>query len=278
MKLKPNIKTIKNFSVLRPGGNDTMLIKGLVKDPAKKKLINDQMMSLYPNIEQVGFYDFNPATNTATLEMAGGEFCGNALRSLAYLILKGKAGEITARVSGTNQKLLAGVKENEAYAQIPVLKNLSSIRKITNNLYLIRLEGIVYLITKKPKDFIPKELKKLGKNLLKENGLLYSEPAAGVIFVTSNQPLLCIDPVVWVRDIQTLFYETACASGTAAVGLWKAKQSGLTFIELTIRQPSGQFINVSIERNNKEFKKAFIWGLVELIENKTIKSDGGIYD
>lgn len=273
-----NIKTIKDFSILRPGGNDTMLIKGLVKDPAKKKLINDQMMSLYPNVEQVGFYKFNAKTKLATLEMAGGEFCGNALRSLAYLILSGKAGEINVRVSGTNQELLAGVKENEAYAQMPVLKNLSSVRKIAKNLSLIKLEGIMYLITKKPKDFTSKELKKLGKNLLKENGLLYSEPAAGVIFVTSNQPLLYIDPVVWVRDIQTLFYETACASGTAAVGLWKSKQSGLPLIELTVRQPSGQFISVSIERNNKEFKKAFIWGSVELIENKTIKLDGGVYD
>lgn len=257
-------------SILRPGGNDTMLIKGLIKDPDRKKLINDQMMALFPNVEQVGFYDFNLRTNIATLDMAGGEFCGNALRSLAFLILKAKDGKILAKVSGTKQILKAGVQVNKAYAQMPILKKQSCVKKLKNNLFEVKLEGILFLITKKPKASGPKKLKQFGFNLLEKKKLLYSNPAAGVVFITKKQKAnFSIDPIVWVRDIKTLFYESSCASGSAAVGLWAAEKKNV-LTELKIKQPSGQSISVSVKQNRSAFKEVLINGSVELLESTTV--------
>lgn len=70
------------ISILRPSGNDTALVKGLFTIEERKE-INNLIMQKYSNVEQVGFYDFDG--KQITLEMAGGEFCGNALRSTAYL-------------------------------------------------------------------------------------------------------------------------------------------------------------------------------------------------
>lgn len=254
------------ISIIRPGGNDTLLIKGLVKNPNRKKLINDQMMSLYPNVEQVGFYEFNPKTNMATLEMAGGEFCGNATRSLAYLLLNGKKGEIKVQVSGTTKKLRAGIKkENTAFAQMPIYSSLDSVQKIDNNLSKVSLSGITYLITPLPKNKSVNELKKIGFSLLKENGLAYSEPACGVMFWSKRKKQYKLDPVVWVRDIKTLFYETACASGTAALGLWIAKTNPSSKIQTSIIQPSSQPIRVTITKNAKGFKQTIINGPIEIL-------------
>ncbi len=255
-----------SFTILRPSGNDTMLIKGLVKDPIEKKLINDQMMSLYPNVEQVGFYEFNPKTNTATLEMAGGEFCGNALRSLAFLVLKGKKGEIFAKVSGVKDKLKAGItKTNEAYALMPIYSSLDSVQKIDNNLFKVSLSGITYLITPIPKNKSTAKLKKIGFSLLKKTGLAYSEPACGVMFWSKRKKQYKLDPVVWVRDIKTLFYETACASGTAALGLWLAKTNPSSKIQTSIIQPSTQPIRVTVTKNAKGFEQTIINGPIEIL-------------
>lgn len=255
-----------NFAILRPGGNDTLLIKGLVKNPVKKKLINDQMMSLYPSVEQVGFYRFNPKTNTATLDMAGGEFCGNALRSLAFLILDGKKGEISAKVSGVRSKLKAGVaRTNEAYAQMPIYPNLNSVQKIDNNLFKVSLSGITHLITPQPKNKSINALKKIGFSLLKKANLIYSEPACGVMFWSKREKQYELDPVVWVRDIKTLFYETACASGTAALGMWIAQGNPTPKIQTSVIQPSKQLITVKVTKTSKVFKQVLIKGKIEIL-------------
>lgn len=270
MTNKLNIKRNRyEFSILRPGGNDTLLIKGLVKNPINKKLINDQAMGLYPNVEQVGFYEFNSKTNTAILEMAGGEFCGNALRSLAFLLLDGEKGEMKFKVSGVKRILKAGVsKKNTAYAQMPVLKDPRSVRKIEPNLWLVALEGISHLIKITPQKLNPDKAKMLAKRLLQKTSLLNSKPAAGVMFVKKSNldSELKVEPVVWVRDIETFFYETACASGTAALGLWKTKDSPSLTTKLKVKQPSGYYINALVKKSRKFFTYAQISGSIKLIE------------
>src|SRR5579859_6163185 len=95
------------ITIIRPGGNDTALIEGIVS-VEKRKNINAQIMAKFPNVEQVGFYDYDKTANIAILEMAGGEFCGNAVRSLAYLLLGKANGELTVQSSGSNQLVNAG--------------------------------------------------------------------------------------------------------------------------------------------------------------------------
>lgn len=243
-----------------------MLIKGIVKK-SSKKLLNDLVMRMFPNVEQVGFYSFNRKKNSARLEMAGGEFCGNALRSLAYMLLKGKKGEITIAVSGTKERLRAGVKlPGTAYAQMPI-NSSKSLKKLRNGLFRIDLGGITQLVCLDPITTNDAEqLKTLALDILNKENLIYSVLASGVMFIEQKKGFIKLKPVVWVRDIETILYETACASGTAAVGIWKAFQSKKKSVKVKVLQPSGKYIKAQINKKGKSLIEVFIDGEVEVIQ------------
>ncbi len=252
------------FTILRPGGNDQMLIKGIIPNDQKRK-INDEMIRRFPNVEQVSFYEFDQKNKLARLELAGGEFCGNATRSLAYLLLNGKKGQIRIRVSGTTKKLIAGIKkEGTAFAQMPI-NNPKSIRKLNSNIFRVDLEGITQLIYLQNQQIDLKKLKKLASEILQKENLIYSVPAAGVMFIKEKGDFIDMEPVVWVRDIETLLYETACASGTAAVGLWKASQENNPYTEVKIQQPTGKIIKAQVTKKNNSFE-VFIDGEIEILQ------------
>ena len=248
------------ITILRPAGNDTALVKGIVEKKLRKK-INDTLLRKYPNVEQVGFYSFDEKNNLARLEMAGGEFCGNATRSLAYLLLRGKKGRLRMRVSGTKRLLKTGIKtKNTSFAQIPIEKSFTSIKQLDKNIYKVELKGITHLVVPFSKE---KDLKTEGKKLLKQYNLLTTVPASGVMFIKEVKNEIKMEPIVWVRDIQTLFYETACASGTTAVGLWKATAEKKHRFTYSVGQPSKENLTVLIEKNNKSFVNATIYGPIK---------------
>lgn len=248
------------LNIIRPGGNDTALIKGLIPK-SKKKIVNDLILNLYPNVEQVGFYKYFEKKNLVQLEMAGGEFCGNAIRALAYLLLNDNQGKIRVRSSGTKDILTAGVnKNNEVYTQIPVSTKITNIKYLGKNISFVPMEGIVYLITKKPIKIKQTDLKQYGNNLLQQYNLLYKYPCAGVIFYSQNREKIKIDPIVWIRDVKTLFYESACASGTAALGFWYSKIMNSSELNLSVQQPFGELLTVLVKKNTSRFTKCIIQG------------------
>lgn len=108
-----------DFTILNPGGNITALVEGIPDRRPLRKKINDEIMKVFPKVEQVGFLD----RSIKRLEMAGGEFCGNATRCAAYLLLGGKPGKVSLSVSGTdNKKLRARIDYNKlVWAQMPLL-------------------------------------------------------------------------------------------------------------------------------------------------------------
>ncbi len=253
------------FTILRPGGNDTALVRNIVPKEERKR-INDAIMSNFPYVEQVGFYSYNRKDNTGRLAMAGGEFCGNALRSLAYLLLEGKIGEINFNVFGTRQILKAGIRKKTAFAQIPTLNNFNPISKINENLWQVDLEGITHLIKPVTQKLSRNNAKSIAKKLLNQTKLIDSKPAAGVMFVREENSRLKIMPVVWVRDIKTFFYETACASGTAAVGIWNTRNISNCDCSFSAKQPSGKYIQVYLRKTGKNIKYLEISGQVEVLQ------------
>ena len=119
-------------------------------------------MSLNPLVEQVGFV----SQRSNRLEMAGGEFCGNATRCAAFYYLKGRPGKIKINVSGVRQKLSAGIdQKNNCWAQIPV-KKLVKKQKYS----VVILEGITQVITN------GKATQNKAKAILKKLNLLNAVP------------------------------------------------------------------------------------------------------
>lgn len=260
---------LTSYSILRPGGNNTGLVVGVENDPIKRKEINDAIMVKHPNVEQVGFVNLDP--NDAELMMAGGEFCGNATRSTAWLALKGKPGEILIKVSGVGSRLKAGVDEQgNAWAQMPIYPKLSSISFPDRDIALIEMEGITHIVMD---DIYPdateEEFKSVAMQILQRFGLDKSVSASGVMFLTRTEQGVSLRPVVWVRDIKTLFYETACGSGTAAIGLLEAFNQRES-INLPVTQPTGMQINIMIDFDGNQFNDAVISGPVEVLNLKIV--------
>ena len=90
---------------------------------------------------------------------------------------------------------------------------------------------------------------------------LTNEEAVGVMFLEKEKNMLKINPIVWVNAIDTMFYETACGSGTTGVGIVQAFKENQNQ-KLNIIQPSGHIINITVEKDNEKITRAIISGKI----------------
>lgn len=252
-----------SYQIFVPGGNATALVFDAENNLQFRKTINDTIMKTLPYIEQVGFLTSD--IGNPELSMAGGEFCGNATRCAAWHFLNGIPGELSLKVSGVNKRLNAGVtKENEAWAEMPVNNNLTDIKEISDGFFLVEMEGISHIVItpeQSQKYLGQANLKISGKEILSSYQLL-NIPAAGVIFTEKETSAYKIHPCVYVSAINTLFYETACGSGTIATGLVIAMLRGKS-IEVPIVQPSSKIITAIVCCCGSTVTKAIISGKIE---------------
>jgi len=244
-----------------PSGNNTALV--LKKDFTSKQIreINEYILKQNKNIEQVGFLENR---DNPELQMAGGEFCGNATRSAAHFYLDGKPGNIKIRVNGKNY-INAGVyQDGNAWCEIPLYYGNDMIIEKEFGIYQVIMDGIISIVIQEQvaKQYLinKSELKDIAVKFIEKYNL-GNNKAVGVIFVEKNEKLK-IHPVVWVRDVNTLYYETACGSGSTAVAMVEAYLTGENKY-LEIVQPSGLSIISEITVKDKNIIKAVISGKVK---------------
>ena len=89
-----------DFVLVNPGGNVTALVLSKVGTdlffPISKNILKE-----FSECEQVGFIKPAKGANAVCgLQMAGGEFCGNALRSLAFYLGQEQDGNFVVESSG----------------------------------------------------------------------------------------------------------------------------------------------------------------------------------
>lgn len=124
------------------------------------------------------------------------------------------------------------------------------------SVFIVPFAGISQVITdQKLSTNSPDRIKQIGYRILQALDLTQTVPASGVIFTTRNKACLSIKPVVWVKGIKTLFYETACASGTTAVAIVEALKLKRNLNSFPILQPSGISLlaTVRLSRNQVTF-------------------------
>ena len=97
------------YQLFNPSGNVTALILGLEKNGQLRRRAAQKIMEKHPEVEQVGFVSLDK--KDPRLMMAGGEFCGNALRAAACYYLAGRAGELSMKVFGAQPHLKAGSRK-----------------------------------------------------------------------------------------------------------------------------------------------------------------------
>jgi len=183
------------YFIVDPGGNTTAIVPGVFNAVRRKKIALN-ILRINKEVEQVGFW--MPARSKKTvahLEMAGGEFCGNATRALASLI--NKKDPFFLETSGLSEPIKVEASRKRSSIFVP----LNAFRMKED---LCSLPGITHLLNST----------KVG---------------------------------VWVRDIGTLYDETACASGTAALAYRCWYLQGVR--KLKIRQPSGAIFKTEVKGN-----------------------------
>lgn len=259
-----SIEEIK-YKVLNPGGNKTALVSGSEYTDNQKRLINKIIMEKNSEVEQVGFL----SRRVNRLEMAGGEFCLNATRCAVWEYLGGKEGEIELTVSGTNKRILGKVlNDKKVEIQLDIGKNLTDLYEMKNDFTCIKIDGILIVILdeEKSKPYIQKlrENEEEAKSLLKHimmTELDSDEKAIGIMLLENISDRIKINPIVWVKEIDTVFYETACGSGSLGTTIYNYLKNKDNKIEII--QPSGYSINIKLEENGEYIEKAIITGVVE---------------
>lgn len=116
-------------------------------------------------------------------------------------------------------------KNNSISIQLPL--SLFQIKDIN----VVKLAGIVYIISNNKRCANKTYLNKLANK--------YSVPASGMIFYKDNN----IQPLVYVKDTDSLVWENACGSGSLAYSIF----SGIN----KVRQPSNKIVEV--DKSEKYF-------------------------
>ncbi len=252
-----------NYRILNPGGNKTAIVIGNEYTSEEKKKINNKILKENRDVEQVGFIN----KNEYKLEMAGGEFCVNATRCAVWEYLKGIPGKIKLQVSGYKNKIIGEIKEDKnVYVNMLIKNKITNIMEIKEKFNLIKLDGILIAVIdeENSKEYIEKlkmdeektklELRKIMKKFNTQ------ENAVGIILLEKQDEKIKINPIIWVKTIDTLYYETACGSGSLATAIYKNYIDGTQ--ELEIIQPSGYSIKIKINKNKEYIESAIVSGKV----------------
>lgn len=261
---------IKRLTVMYPSGNTTAIVFDQLLDQDRKELNNRIMerwktdYTEFPEIEQCCFVTLPELPEViARVEMFGGEFCGNATRSVIYALTGGNDYEGLIEVSGVARPLEFKIENEEITLEMPLPKELG-VEEVEEGI-LVQLDGIAQLVVIDPKEAgTPAQLLRELKNQAKYD--LNTQPAVGVSYydTTTNGT----EFNVWVNAIDTVFDETACGSGTCAIGVAIATKRRES-ITLDVIQPSGKTIKVNCiwDDIKGQVTRAEIIGKVETLYN-----------
>ena len=263
---------MKNFKykILNPGGNKTALVINNNYSDDEKKIINNIILKENKDVEQVGFI----SEKYKNLEMAGREFCVNATRCAIWEYLNHNFGKLNIKVSGYKEMIGGGIdKQGNVYVKIKINKKFSDVITIKEKLNFVELDGILLAAINEDnsKEYIndlkinPQKTKIKLKEIMKK--INSPQNAVGIILTEKKGKGIQIYPIIWVKTIDTLFYETACGSGSLAVAIYKNYIENIK--DFKIIQPSGYSFKVNLDVNLDYIKDATIYG-------KVIEENGGI--
>ncbi|QEK13087.1 diaminopimelate epimerase [Crassaminicella thermophila] len=268
-----------NFIKTNPTENMTVFVVDQI--PRSKYIEVAQKIMNYNSIhaEQVGFIEKSSDVNNnacVRLHMMGGEFCGNATRALAATLaykdhctidkLKDKM-IIPLEVSGADEIIYCEVEatnDNTRFissATMPLHKGVESCKiEYNENIYegtLVHFSGIIHFIVnsrriESKEAFFLKVKEKL-------NDLEYD--ALGIMFY--NEEDIYIEPLVYVRETESLVWERGCGSGTAALGVALSHQFKKS-VDVVVKQPGGE-LKIITKWNGNDVEYINLKGIVEIV-------------
>ena len=248
------------LNVLRadPAGNITLFVLDPVPVGDRAGIAARLMALPGSDVEQVGYLCPPVMGGASRMEMAGGEFCGNATRAFGMLISRrlGGASQVLVEVSGCAAPVAVDVdlSAGTARAQMPLPRSVSRVEADGHSGTLVDLGGIAHLVV----EDIPPSL----EFFQKAEPLFERFPGAeayGVIFLDARKGTLT--PLVKVPAADTLMWEGSCGSGSLAAAVAQSRTDG-PFVRAYV-QPAGT-VEASVIRKNGKAASAWIGGPVIL--------------
>ncbi len=241
------------YSIWNPTGNITALVESDI-DKVQQPSVAAALMERHPQVEQVGFVQFNKDDLQVCLQMAGGEFCGNAAMSAAalYLLRTDHSSEapqnVRIGVSGALTPLEVNLIETDAKTYSASLQTPWSasvdykqfcFQEQRGSLPVVDLGGIIQVIID-PDSVFWYMLKHSSdaERAIRQWCSELSAPGLGFMFLDQRDDFFDMTPLVYVPGAGTVFWENSCASGSTAVCMYYASETG-TGVKMVLRQPGG---------------------------------------
>lgn len=248
------------LNVLRadPAGNITLFVLDPVPVGDRAGIAARIMALPGTGVEQVG-YLCPPVTGGAgRMEMAGGEFCGNATRAFGMLTAQkmGELPRVLVEVSGCEGPVAVDIdwSNRTAKAQMPLPRSVSRVEVDGHPGTLVDLGGIAHLVVE---DVLPSlEFFDRAEPLF---GAFPEADAYGVVFLNGER----MTPLVKVPAAGTLVWEGSCGSGSLAAAAAQSQNAPDGPFVRTYVQPAGT-VEASVIRQNGKVVSAWIGGPVTL--------------
>lgn len=251
------------YRLFNPTGNITALVDSFVPD-FNQPHIAKEILDTEPSCEQVGFVSEGSEGADITLRMAGGEFCGNATMSTAVYycektgLKNGETKDVLVKVVGTDSPVPVRVSlSNGIYkgtVKMPgVLKIKDEILPFEGHNYIypvVSFEGISHVIADDRMSIY------MAENAIKGWCQKLGCDGLGLMILSSDKTRL--QPLVYVKNPETLYWESSCASGTTAVGAYLSKAEK-SVVEYSFSEPGG-ILTIRAEANGD----LYLSGVVEL--------------
>lgn len=225
-----------------PAGNITLLVETPVERESRYLVAKQLLEKDILHGEQVGFLTEPQLGGLIRLEMMGGEFCGNAARSVGYWYASRYECDrmVPVEISGCGHVLRVAVDGDSAWADMPIPMSVEPVDVEGIPMTAVRFEGILHLVA----DLSPlpqKQVAELMPRLAKQ----FRIPALGIMFLNGDR----MTPVVYVEDTDSLIWENSCASGSAAVACKAAAAERDGIIRQDLAQPGGTISTEVICKN-----------------------------
>lgn len=261
------------FVKIDPTQNMTILVTSDVDAAIRADVASALMAYEGAYAEQVGFVEDVTSSETwARLEMAGGEFCGNATMSLAAYLAWGRKlpdgieREVPLESSGAGLVSCAVRPDHGEFFCTLRMPEPERIEERSFSLYgkayqfaAVYLPGITHVLV--PRVHTGENPRSFAEAAAAAWAGEIETDAFGVILYDESS--CAIEPLVCVKTSGTTVWERGCGSGSAAVGAYRAYLAGCR-THSHVRQPGG-VIEVDAEFGAPGSRNVSITGRVRIV-------------
>jgi diaminopimelate epimerase len=274
-----------SFVKTNPTENMTVFILDQVPREEYVDIANKIMNYNNIHAEQVGFVEKPTGKDgdvCARLHMMGGEFCGNATRALAAVMVDRKQCKcnsidnkihLSLEVSGSDKSIPCEVIQNHeernfiSGAEMPLHEKVYDYEiEYESVLYrgtMVEFQGIIHLIIELDVAVSKEEFFKKVKEDFKNKDY----DALGIMF--SNKEDYSMIPLVYVKGTNSLIWERGCGSGATALAIALSYEQKKE-VDITIKQPGGE-LQVTTKWDGNEVTEAFLNGNVGIVAEGVLR-------